>query len=204
MAEPFAVILDRDGVICENLPGHVRSWREFAFIPGAVEAMASLQRAGADLYIATNQSVVGRGFIGANDLDRIHAKMEDTLLGAGVTVRGIAACIHHPIDGCNCRKPATGLLVTLADRFGFKLEESFIVGDWIADIESGAAVGAATVLVRTGRGRQAEALVASGDTPVPDKIADDLIDAAFWILAERGIAVTSGRLDARTRRTRNR
>lgn len=204
MVEPFAVVLDRDGVICENLPGHVRSWREFAFIPGAVEAMASLQRAGADLYVATNQSVVGRGYIGVNDLDRIHDKMEETLAGAGVKVRGIAACIHHPIDECNCRKPATGLYVTLADRYGFKLEESFVVGDWIADIEAGAAVGAATVLVRTGRGRQAEGLVASGEAPVPDKIADDLIDAAFWILAERGIAVTSGRLDARSRRTRNR
>ena len=204
MAEPFAVVLDRDGVICENLPGHVRSWRDFAFIPGAVEAMASLQGAGAELYIATNQSVVGRGFIGVNDLERIHDKMEETLAGAGVKIRGIAACIHHPIDECTCRKPATGLYVTLADRYGFKLEESFVVGDWITDIEAGAAIGAATVLVRTGRGRQAEGLVASGDAPVPDKIADDLIDAAFWILAERGIAVTSGRLDARTRRTRNR
>lgn len=204
MAEPFAVVLDRDGVICENLPGYVRSWREFAFVPGAVEAMASLQGAGADLYIATNQSVVGRGYIGVNDLDRIHDKMEETLAGAGVKVRGIASCIHHPIDACNCRKPATGLYVTLADRYGFKLEEAFVVGDWISDIEAGAAVGAATVLVRTGRGRQAEGLVASGEAPVPDKIADDLIDAAFWILAERGIAVTSGRLDARSRRTRNR
>lgn len=204
MAEPFAVVLDRDGVICENLPGHVRSWREFAFVPGAVEAMASLQRAGAQLYIATNQSVVGRGFIGIKDLDQIHRKMEDVLHGAGVSIAGIAACVHHPADACGCRKPATGLYVTLADRYGFRLEESFVVGDWISDIEAGAAVGAATVLVRTGRGRQAEGLVASGDAPVPDKIADDLIDAAFWILAERGIAVTSGRLDARTRRTRNR
>lgn len=204
MAESFAVILDRDGVICENLPGHVRSWRDFSFLPGAVEAMASLQRAGAELYVATNQSVVGRGFIGVRELDQIHRKMEETLHGAGVTLSGIAACIHHPADECGCRKPATGLLVALAEKYRFKLTEAFCVGDWISDIEAGAAVGSATVLVRTGRGRQAEGLVASGDAPVPDKIADDLIDAAFWILAERGIAVTSGRLDARTRRTRNR
>ena len=203
MAEPFAVILDRDGVICENLPGHVRSWREFTFLPGVAEALSSLQLAGAQLYLATNQSVVGRGYISIRELEGIHKKMEEVLAGGGVRLRGIAACVHHPQDVCGCRKPATGMLVTLADRHGFRLEEAFVVGDWISDIEAGAAVGAATVLVRTGRGRQAEKLVASGEAPLPDKIADDLIEAAFWILAERGIAVTSGRLDARTRRTRN-
>jgi D-glycero-D-manno-heptose 1,7-bisphosphate phosphatase len=200
VAEPFAVVLDRDGVICENRSEHVRSWRDFAFVPGAIEAMASLQRAGADLYIATNQPVVGKGFIGTHDLDVIHEKMQGILHGAGVTIKAIAACIHHPLDGCGCRKPATGMLVALADRHDFRLEESFVVGDWISDIEAGASVGAATVLVRTGRGKQAERIIAAGEGPVPDRIADDLIDAAFWILAERGIAVTSGRLDARDRR----
>ncbi|HYW87487.1 MAG TPA: histidinol phosphate phosphatase, partial [Chloroflexota bacterium] len=33
-----AVFLDRDGVINENRDDHVKSWREFRFLPGAPEA----------------------------------------------------------------------------------------------------------------------------------------------------------------------
>ena len=201
MAERFAVILDRDGVINENRPQHVRSWKDFAFIPGAIEAMASLQRAGADLYVMSNQGVVGRGFISVHDLDVIHDRMREVLHGSGVDLVDIVACIHHPLDGCACRKPAPGMLLTLAERNGFALDEAFVVGDYTSDIEAGAAVGTATVLVRTGRGREAQRIVERGDSIVPDKICDDLVDAAFWILAERGIAVTSGRVAARDRRT---
>lgn len=200
MAEPFAVILDRDGVINQNRPEHVRAWRDFDLIPGVIEALSGLRRSGADLYIATNQSVVGRGFISVTELDVIHGRMLEILHGAGVTIGDIATCVHHPLDGCGCRKPAPGLLVTLAERNDFEIEESFVVGDWTSDIEAGAAVGAATVLVRTGRGREAERVIARGDAPAPDHIAEDLVDAAFWILAERGIAVTSGQLRARERR----
>jgi histidinol phosphatase-like enzyme len=108
--------------------------------------------------------------------------------------------VHHPLDGCGCRKPATGLLVGLAERNEFVLDEAFVVGDWVSDIEAGASVGASTVLVRTGRGREAERIIQRGDAPVPDAIRDDLVDAAFWILGERGVAITSGRLSARERR----
>lgn len=201
MAEPFAVILDRDGVINENRPEHVRAWRDFEFIPGAVEAMSGLQRSGAEIYVMTNQSVVGRGLISPHELDQIHDKMLGILHGAGIEVRDIVACIHDPLDSCSCRKPAPGMLYTLAERNGLILEQAFVVGDWISDIEAGSAVGAATVLVRTGRGREAERIIGRGDSPLPDRICNDLIDAAFWILAERGIAVTSGRLTARERRT---
>ncbi len=41
------VLLDRDGVISENRPDHVKSWEEFRFLPGALEGLAALcERAG--------------------------------------------------------------------------------------------------------------------------------------------------------------
>src|SRR3954470_18744356 len=34
-----AVFLDRDGVISENRNDHVKSWEEFRFLPGALDAL---------------------------------------------------------------------------------------------------------------------------------------------------------------------
>lgn len=200
MAESFAVLLDRDGVICENRPDHVRSWREFEFVPGAIDAIASLRRAGARVFIVTNQGAVGRHIITDRDLTEIHTKMREVLHASGADLDGIYACTHHPEDGCGCRKPAIGMLTTAAAEHGFVLAEAFVVGDFTTDIEAGATAGCTTVLVRTGRGRLAERQIRAGEGPVPDAICEDLIDAAFWILAERASAVATGRRTAAQRR----
>jgi D-glycero-D-manno-heptose 1,7-bisphosphate phosphatase len=206
LAEPFAVFLDRDGVICENRADHIRSWRDFEFVPGAIDAIASLRRAGAKVFVVTNQGAVGRGLMTQGDLANIHAKMKEVLHGSGADVDGIYACTHHPVDACACRKPAIGLLAQAAEEHDLNLEESFMVGDYVTDIEAGATAGCTTVLVRSGRGAQAERIVRTGEAPMPDAICDDLIDAGFWILAERASAVATGRKTAaqRRREARNR
>lgn len=206
MAEPFAVLLDRDGVIIENRPEHVRSWRDVEILPGAVEAIASLRRAGARVFIITNQGAVGRALMTQRDLDQIHAKLRELLHSSGADLEGIYACTHHPADPCACRKPATGLLALAAEEHDFELEEAFCVGDHTTDIEAGATAGCTTVLVRTGRGKQAEKIIRAGEAPLPDAICEDLVDAAFWILAERASAVATGRRTAaqRRREARNR
>ena len=47
-----AVFVDRDGVICENRADYVKSWSEFSFVPGSIEALASLSRAGCKVYLS--------------------------------------------------------------------------------------------------------------------------------------------------------
>ncbi|MFP5225621.1 MAG: D-glycero-alpha-D-manno-heptose-1,7-bisphosphate 7-phosphatase [Actinomycetota bacterium] len=206
MAETFAVFLDRDGVICENRADHVRSWRDFTFLPGTIDAIASLRRAGAKIFIITNQAAVGRGLMTQGDLANIHAKMKEVLHGSGADVDGIYACTHHPADECACRKPGIALLAMAAEEHDIILEESFMVGDYVTDIEAGATAGCTTVLVRSGRGTQAERIIRTGEAIMPDAVCDDMVDAAFWILAERASAVATGRRTAaqRRREARNR
>ncbi len=52
---PF-VILDRDGVINFETKNYVKSPDEWEAIPGSLEAIARLYRAGIRVVIATNQS----------------------------------------------------------------------------------------------------------------------------------------------------
>jgi D-glycero-D-manno-heptose 1,7-bisphosphate phosphatase len=179
-----AVFIDRDGVICENRPDHVKAWSEFVFLPGTVEALASLTRAKTRLFVFTNQSAVGRGLMSRRTLDAVHEKMLDYLGGAGAHVEGILVCPHHPDDDCACRKPKPGLLLEAHDRFKVDLKRSFVVGDHHTDVEAGTEVGAETVLVRSGRGADS---VRDRSTwrAEPTFIADDLVDAAIWILGRR-------------------
>lgn len=192
-----AVFVDRDGVICENRADYVKSWTEFAFIPGSIEALASLSNAGMRVFIVTNQSAVGRGHISRRQLDVIHEKMLDVLAGAGAKIEGILVCPHHPDDRCDCRKPKPGLLTDAALRFKVSLDGSVMVGDHRDDIEAGAAAGCETVLVKTGRGAQTVAERRWGAAK-PGFVADDLVDAAIWILARQAMSAGA----TRSRRSR--
>ena len=43
-------------------------------------------------------------------------------------------CPHKPDDGCNCRKPNTGLLEYIDKIFGIDLKKSIFIGDSESDI----------------------------------------------------------------------
>ena len=153
-----AVFLDRDGVINENRPDHVKSWAEFQFIPGAPEAVARLSAAGIQVFVITNQAVINRGIVSRSTIDDINHRMVAELERRGARIEAVAYCPHRPEDHCQCRKPQPGLLLDLAHRYSLNLGDTAVVGDALSDIEAGQAAGCQTVLVLTGRGREQLAL----------------------------------------------
>ena len=188
-----AVFVDRDGVIGENRPDYVKSWSEFAFVPGAIEAMAALTRIGSPIVVVTNQSAVGRGLLSRRQLDVIHERMLDALAASGAKVEAIMVCPHHPDDACACRKPEPGMLTDAAERHKIDLGRSYLIGDHSTDIEAGARAGCRTILVRTGRGAQIAA-DARDWRYQPDFVADDLVDAALWIVADKATMSDGARM----------
>lgn len=149
-----AVFLDRDGVINENRDDHVKNWSEFSFLPGAVEAISTLSRAGFRVFVITNQAMIGRGMVSHDVVDAVNGKMLQELDRLGARVETVAYCPHRPEQDCPCRKPRPGLLLKLAHRYGVDLRRSVVIGDALTDIEAGQAVGCNPILVLTGRGRQ--------------------------------------------------
>ena len=153
------VVLDRDGVINEDSDAYIKSPDEWVAIPGSLEAIAKLCDAGFTVAVATNQSGVARGYYSEQVLDAIHDKMLTGVRSAGGEIDLVVACPHGPDDGCDCRKPRTGLLEQIADHYQASLAGVPVVGDSLRDLEAGAAVGARPVLVLTGKGeRTANAL----------------------------------------------
>jgi D-glycero-D-manno-heptose 1,7-bisphosphate phosphatase len=149
-----AVFLDRDGVINENRNDHVKNWSEFRFLPGSMDAIRRLAKAGYRVFVITNQAIVSRGVVTHHMIDQVNARMLEELDRAGARVEAVAYCPHRPDQECPCRKPRPGLLLKLAFRFGLDLENSIVIGDALSDMQAGLAVGSKTILVLTGRGRE--------------------------------------------------
>ena len=68
-----AIFLDRDGVINRD-PGsgdYIKSWEEFQFLPGAIEAIKELNRNGYEIFVISNQAGVSKSLFSREDLDDI-------------------------------------------------------------------------------------------------------------------------------------
>lgn len=177
-----AVFLDRDGVINANRPDHVKSWEEFAFLPGALHALRLLRAAGWTTVVVTNQAVIGRGIVSPAVVQAIERRMLEAVQAFGGRIAAVFHCPHRPEDGCDCRKPRPGLLLRAAERFGLDLAQSYLIGDALTDITAGRIVGCRCILVRTGRGRE-QLLRAPAGIPPADHVAADLLAAVRWLLA---------------------
>ena len=174
-----AVFLDRDGVINRRRPDHVKSWDEFAFLPGALGALSDLRAANARVVVITNQSVVGRGLISAGQLRDIHTRMLRAIEAAGGHVSAIFTCLHAPGDGCACRKPKPALFHQASRELGIDLLRSVMIGDSPSDVQASRAAGCRPILVNdSGAPVDADVLAVS-----------DLVEAAtLW----RTLSVPAG------------
>lgn len=172
----YYVALDRDGTIIED-KHYLSDPDQVVLLPGAVKALARLQKAGFVLFVVTNQSGIGRGYFSVDDMHRVNQRLDALLREQGVKVRGYFFCPHRPDDGCGCRKPKPGLINAACGELGLDPAKGFVIGDNSSDIGLGLSVGAATILVRTGHGREHEVRKECN----PDFTGDDLVQAADFI-----------------------
>lgn len=147
MTHLAAVFVDRDGVVNAKAPegDYVKSWDEFAFLPGALDGLRSLSGLGVPVVVVTNQRGVARGRMSQDDLNDIHERMTSAVLDAGGRIDGIYACAHE--GGCECRKPGTKLFTDAAADLGFDVSASVVIGDRASDMEAARRIGARAIFV---------------------------------------------------------
>lgn len=146
------VLLDRDGVINEDSDNYVRSAAEWQPIPGSIDAIARLSRAGFSVAVCTNQSGLARGYFQPADLDAMHGKMISLVEQAGGAIAGIYSCPHLPDAQCDCRKPLPGLIDQAVSDLGLSATGAPFVGDSLKDLQAAQARQCLPVLVKTGKG----------------------------------------------------
>ncbi len=175
------IFIDRDGVINEDLIGdYIKTWNDFRFIPGSIEALKKLNGEGYDIIIISNQAGIGDGIYSESALNDITNKMLHELKQNSVNVRGVYYCLHGKDVGCECRKPKTGLFQWAAKEIKFNPSETYFIGDKATDIKAGKQFGLKTLFVLTGHGLIDQAKL----TPElrPEKILPSIKEAADYVL----------------------
>jgi histidinol-phosphate phosphatase family protein len=154
-ARAALIVLDRDGVLNRTIPNPAESRPDsplrvdqvavFPWVPGALRAFND---AGFALVIASNQPAAAKGKVSRQVLEAVHARVLDEAQRAGGVILSSHICFHRAEDGCDCRKPRTGLLVEAFARHPeYSREKSWMVGDRAIDVRAGAAVGLKTALL---------------------------------------------------------
>jgi D-glycero-D-manno-heptose 1,7-bisphosphate phosphatase len=181
-----AVFLDRDGTVIEEV-GYLNRLDRVAFFPWTVDAIRVLNEAGLLVVVVTNQAGVARGYFDEALVRDTHALIDRRLAAGRASVDAYYYCPHHPqgvVESlrqvCACRKPKPGMIHQAAQDLDIDIPGSFVVGDRWLDVEMGRAAGTQAVLVRTGYGQNEERR--PDDQVSADYVADNLMDAASWIL----------------------
>ncbi|WP_396438790.1 D-glycero-beta-D-manno-heptose 1,7-bisphosphate 7-phosphatase [Limnohabitans sp.] len=171
------VILDRDGTINRASEEFVKSPEEWHPLPGALEAISRLNHAGFHVVLATNQTGLGRGLFDMAALNAVHAFMLKSLAALGGRIDAIFYCPHSADEGCNCRKPAPGLLHQIEERYGISLKGVPYVGDRLRDMQAAQAAGCAPHWVLSGRHSRGDVNSLPAGFPPDTQVHADL--AAF-------------------------
>lgn len=137
------VILDRDGVLNRKpeTAQYVRSWDEWAWCAGALEALRLLHESGMRVIVATNQPGVARGFMSKAELEYIHKRMAEEAAENGGAIDAVYCCTHGWNDNCDCRKPKPGLLYRAQRDLHLDLTRTPFIGDQDKDAEAAAQCG---------------------------------------------------------------
>jgi histidinol-phosphate phosphatase family protein len=170
---PDAVLLDRDGTLVVDVP-YNDDPEAVQPMPGAAEALARLREAGVDTAVVSNQSGIGRGLLTADRVEAVNRRIEELLGPLGPWV----VCPHAPEEGCDCRKPAPGLILRAAELVGADPGRCAVIGDVGSDVDAARAAGARAILVPTALTRREEVAAAP-------EVASDLPTAVDLLLEGR-------------------
>lgn len=153
---PGAIFLDKDGTVLEDVPYNVDP-AQMRFAPGASEGLRDLAGCGLPLIVISNQSGIALGRFDEAALDAVHLRLAEMFDDAGADLADFYYCPHLPdapirkyAVACDCRKPASALFEQAARERHVDLEQSWMIGDILHDIEAGRRVGCCTVLIDNG------------------------------------------------------
>jgi D-glycero-D-manno-heptose 1,7-bisphosphate phosphatase len=175
-----AIFLDRDGTLMEEKE-YLHRPEDVAIFPATAGALRRLQEAGFKLFIVSNQAGVGRGYFTLEDVAKVNRRLVEDLEREGVRFEKIYVAPEAPGQPSRARKPSPQFLLDARNEFGVRLEESYMIGDKLLDLECGWNAGVKkSILVRTGYGKTVES---SSDSRLARAVVvDDLADAAQWIM----------------------
>jgi len=132
------VFLDRDGVI-NNDTGHYYIYKieDFVINENVIESLIYLKKQGFYFIVISNQGGISKGIYTKADVSKIHDFLTFEFAKHQIEFLEIYYCPHHnSIEKCLCRKPQSLLFEKAIARFKIDVNQSFMIGDSVRDIEA--------------------------------------------------------------------
>jgi len=172
------LLIDRDGTLNVR-PGQARylsRWEDFQWMPGALEGLEALSKAGFSFALISNQAGVARGVVTQQQVDVINQRLRDQLAARGIVMPRVYVCPHDWDEGCACRKPAPGMFFQASRDLMLRLDRSFYLCDDPRDCQAAYNANSASVFI----GRD-DGLAALRPAERPVHMASTILDSVPWI-----------------------
>jgi len=169
------VFLDRDGVLNKDNPNYTFTVEAFEILPGVIEALALLKKAGYLLVVVTNQSGIDKGLYTIAHVNACHEFMQQQC--GGLIDHLYFSPYHRTVTASLLTKPESLMFEKAVARFGIDASKSWMIGDRGRDLVPAKKLGIATIQV----GDEVEKPEERGDFKV-----HSLLEAAQLIVRVEG------------------
>lgn len=129
------IFLDRDGTLIRDT-GYISKKNDVEVLEGVIDGLKLFREKGYRLHIVSNQSGVPRGIISELEFREVERHIDSLFLGQGIVFDSHNYCFHLPTDGCECRKPKSGLFENVSSEYAISELTSAMVGDSEVDMEA--------------------------------------------------------------------
>ena len=134
--------LDRDGTLIEEpADQQVDRLDKVTLVAGVIPALLRLRDAGYQFVMVSNQDGRGTASFPEEDFRSVQDFVIALFASQGVAFREVFICPHRAGDGCECRKPRTGLLTAFLGSTPIDRAGSVVIGDRQTDLDLAANLG---------------------------------------------------------------
>lgn len=171
-----AIFLDRDGTISHDPYGYINDVKDYDFFDFTFEALELLHQYSDKFFIVTNQSGISTGKIDIDNLESIHAYINDEFRKRKLPLKNIYFADNYDEDYFSMRKPGIGMFQKASEEFNINLENCLMIGDSIVDMQVGDRLKMKTIFLLTGMGNDyLNDVQSSCDV---DMVSNNLLEAA--------------------------
>lgn len=160
------LFIDRDGtLIREPEDEQIDAFEKMKFLPGVIRNLVFLaEHTDFEFVMVSNQDGLGTEAFPEKDFYPVQNFLIDLLAGEGVTFSKILVDRSFEREALPTRKPGIGLLHEYIDNEAYDLENSFVIGDRLTDVELAVNLGCKAILLQESPDGSSPSLFKAGDS----------------------------------------